>query len=59
MYNVNNLREFLSLKKKDNYLNDGKTIHLCVCVDSSFIFSLKFFASAYQKHYLIYLLLVK
>ena len=25
MYYVNNLREFLSLKKKDNYLNDGKS----------------------------------
>ena len=40
MYYVNNLREFLSLKKKDNYLNDGKST--LVCVYSSFIFSLKF-----------------
>ena len=25
------LREFLSLKKKDNYLNDGKTTLMCMC----------------------------
>ena len=31
MYYVNNLREFLSLKKKDNYLNDGKTTLMCMC----------------------------
>ena len=32
MYYVNNLREFLSLKEKDNYLNDGKRTLMCVFI---------------------------
>ena len=32
MYYVNDLREFLSLKKKDNYLNDDKSTLMCVFI---------------------------
>ena len=30
MYYVNNLREFLLLKKKDNYPNDSKSTLMCM-----------------------------